>query len=408
MGQLRLVMIDSLASWRAQADGWDDLWSRSDVAVPTARAELIAQWLEEFAPGRPFCAFIVADGQAFLAGVILVATRVKRLLEVGSMLTNEWCTCGDLLVDPQSDTEAVLDMLATGLADAPWPLAWLEDVPYEAPRWQALLAAFDRAGLAHATHASFSIGQVQLNGSWAQYEAGLGSNHRRQMHKMLRRSKRDGGIELERCANPTSEQVETLLRRGFEVEDRGWKAAQSTSVLRTPRVFDYFCRQAQQLARWEQLELNFLRFAGQPIAFEFGYRSKQTYFSPKVGFDESFAAYSPGQLLRWELLKNFWEHDQTAAVDFWGPLTRATACWANHSYKIGRVVLAPRRRSSRVLLGAYQLGRRGLRAWRRESDAVLEHPDVSALPENRSEPVACPDSEAQGAVCDLSSPVELA
>ena len=80
------------------------------------------------------------------------------------------------------------------------------------------------------------------------------------------------------------------MRRAFEIEDRGWKATQGTSVLRSPRVFEYFCRQARQLAQWDQLELTFLKLAGQPIAFEFGNRSKRTYFSPKVGFDENFSA----------------------------------------------------------------------------------------------------------------------
>jgi CelD/BcsL family acetyltransferase involved in cellulose biosynthesis len=374
VSRLRLVRIESLSSWRAQAGAWDDLWSRSAVAVPTARAELIAQWLEEFAPGRPFCAFVVANDEAFLAGVILVSTRIKHLVDVGSTLSNDWCTCGDLLLDPQSDAEGVLDLLASALAEAPWPLVWLEDVPCKAPRWQALLAAFDRAGLAHSSHASFAIGQVRLTGSWGQYVASLSGNHRRQMNKMLRRSERDGGIELERLTGVTSDEVETLLRRGFEIEDRGWKATQGTSVLRSPQVFDFLCRQAQQLAEWNQLELTFLQLAGQSIAFEFGYRSKQTYFSPKVGFDESFAAYSPGQLLRWELLRSLWEQGQTDAVDFWGPLTPATARWANHSYTIGRVVVAPRRLSSRALLGAYQLSRRGLPALRRQPGLALELP----------------------------------
>jgi CelD/BcsL family acetyltransferase involved in cellulose biosynthesis len=402
---LRLIRIESLASWRAQAGAWDDLWSRSAVAVPTARAEMIAQWLEEFAPERPFCAFVVANDEAFLAGLMLFSTRIKRLVEVGSLLSNEWCTCSDLLVDPQVDSEAVLDLLAMALAEAPWPLVWLEDVPYEAPRFQALRAAFDRAGLAHSSHASFPIGQVQLTGSWAEYEAGLSSNHRRQMHKMLRRSERDGGIELERWSGVEGEQIETLLRRGFEIEDRGWKAAQGTSVLRTPRVFDYFCRQAQQLAQWGQLELNFLLLAGQPIAFEFGYRSKQTYFSAKVGFDENFAAYSPGQLLRWELLRSFWDQGQTAAVDFWGPLTRATACWANHSYKIGRVVVAPRRLSGRILFGAYQIGRRGLQALRRQPTPGLEHQDDRIPAGKRQNHIPDLTPGNQDAVCDLNLPV---
>ena len=130
---------------------------------------------------------------------MLVSTRVKGLVEVGSLLTNDWCTCGDLCSTRSPTIPPVLDLLATGLADAPWPLVWLEDVPYETPRWQALLAAIDWAGLASSAHASFTIGQVQLTGSWAEYEASLSGNHRRQMHKMLRRTERDGRIELERC-----------------------------------------------------------------------------------------------------------------------------------------------------------------------------------------------------------------
>jgi CelD/BcsL family acetyltransferase involved in cellulose biosynthesis len=370
---LRLLSIDSLASWRAVAGAWDDLWSRSAVAVPTARAELIAQWLEEFAPERPFSAFIVAQGDVFLAGLVLVTTQVKGLVEVGSLLSNDWCTCSDVLLDSQADAEPVLDLLAAALAEAPWPLVWLEDVPFAVPRWQALRAALNRAGLAHSTHASFTIGQVHLVGGWAEYEASLSGNHRRQMHKMLRRSARDGGVELERHLDVSSEQVERLLRRGFEIEDRGWKADQGTSVLRTPRVFDFLCRQARQLAEWRQLELTFLQLGGRPIAFEMGFRGKQTYFSPKVGFDESFAAYSPGQLLRWELLRSMWEQGDMSTVDFWGPLTPATARWANHQYMIGRVVVAPRRLSSRALLGAYRMGRLGLPLLKRRSN--LAAPD---------------------------------
>ena len=378
MSCLRLIQIDSLAAWRAQAHAWDDLWSRSAVAVPTARAELIAQWLEEFAPTCRCCAFVVAEGEKFLAGVMLVATRVKGLLEVGSLLSNDWCTCADLLLDEQCDSQPVLDLLASALADAPWPLVWLEDVPYQAPRWQALLAAFDRAGLAHSTQASFPIGQVRLSGNWSDYEAALSGNHRRQMHKMLRRSQRDGRIELQRYQDSSSEHVAELLRLGFEIEDRSWKATGGTSVLRTPRVFEFLCRQARQLATWGQLELTFLRLVGQPIAFEFGYRSKQVYFSPKVGFDESFAAYSPGQLLRWELLQSLWNEGKTTAVDFWGPLTPATARWANHSYRIGRVVVAPRRLSSRAMLEAYKIGRRGLPILRRQSAPEMVLPALGA------------------------------
>jgi hypothetical protein len=50
MGQYRLQLISSTSQLRDRAGAWDDLWMRSDVALPTARAELIAQWLDRFAP----------------------------------------------------------------------------------------------------------------------------------------------------------------------------------------------------------------------------------------------------------------------------------------------------------------------------------------------------------------------
>jgi len=48
---LTLGEITSVDELRDNADAWDDLWLRSDVETPTARAELLEQWLEYFAPG---------------------------------------------------------------------------------------------------------------------------------------------------------------------------------------------------------------------------------------------------------------------------------------------------------------------------------------------------------------------
>ena len=69
MGRPRLVQIDSLAGLRAAAADWDDLWWRSEVTMPTCRAELVAGWVEQFAPRADFRALVVEDqGQWVAAG----------------------------------------------------------------------------------------------------------------------------------------------------------------------------------------------------------------------------------------------------------------------------------------------------------------------------------------------------
>ena len=51
---LRLMHLRSVEELRGAAADWDDLWWRSEAALPTARAELLAQWVEQFKPaGKP-------------------------------------------------------------------------------------------------------------------------------------------------------------------------------------------------------------------------------------------------------------------------------------------------------------------------------------------------------------------
>ncbi len=61
MARQRIIHLNSIDDLRSAAPAWDDLWWRSDVALPTARAELLAQWLERFAPHRDFHAFAVEE-----------------------------------------------------------------------------------------------------------------------------------------------------------------------------------------------------------------------------------------------------------------------------------------------------------------------------------------------------------
>jgi CelD/BcsL family acetyltransferase involved in cellulose biosynthesis len=177
------------------------------------------------------------------------------------------------------------------------------------------------------------------------------------MRKTRERLELQGAVKFVNHRATDASQVESLLRRAFEVEDRSWKGLAGSSVLRSDGMFESFCEQARLLARDGQLEISFLELAGEPIAFEYGYRAKGTYFSHKVGYDERYGEFGPGQLLMLELLKSFHADPSVFGVDCLGPLSDAVSRWTTRSYRCGRLILAPRRLLSNTLLATYRAAR---------------------------------------------------
>jgi CelD/BcsL family acetyltransferase involved in cellulose biosynthesis len=362
MAQYRLEVLTSLDELRAVSAGWDDLWLRSDAPAPTARAETVAQFMEAFASPARLLAPVVFDGARPVAAIALVGRKVRGPLELGTLPINAWCDCGDLLLDPNAAADEALALLLQGIIGrAPWPLVWLESVALEQPRWQSLAAAARRAGRHVHLQPDCQVGRVCLPDDWQQYEAGWSANHRRQMRRAEKRALAEGRLALQAHENPAGAKLRELLERGFEIEDRSWKGAAGTSVRRNAELLEFLVRQSEQLAAWQQLVLVFLEHDGRPIAFELGHLAKGVYFSTKVGYDPAYAAYTPGQLLRLLWLRCLHAEGRVHTVDFWGPLSDATAKWSNERYRAGRMVIAMPGLAGRGLFALYGLARRAKR-----------------------------------------------
>ncbi|HEX4149801.1 MAG TPA: GNAT family N-acetyltransferase [Pirellulales bacterium] len=389
MSHYRIEILTSLGELRAAAAHWDDLWLRSEAPAPTARAETVAQWIEAFAPQARWFALMVFDGSRPVAAMLLTPRKVRGRLELGSLPINAWCDCGDLLLDPAARTDEAADLLLRAITEqAPWPLVWLDSIALDQSRWQLLAAAARRAELGVHLQSECEVGRVALPADWRQYEASWSANHRRQMRRAERRALADGRLELRTYANPSCEQLHHLLEQGFDIEHRSWKGAAGTSVLQNEILTDFLTRQSEQLAAWHQLLLVFLEHNGRAIAFELGHMAKGIYFSTKVGYDPAYAAYTPGQLLRllWLRQLQAGTYDSIHTVDFWGPLSEATAKWSNQRYRAGRMVIAMPGLAGRGLFALYGLARRAKRRPAVLAPAPAESDSVESDP---VEPAPC-------------------
>jgi CelD/BcsL family acetyltransferase involved in cellulose biosynthesis len=164
-----------------------------------------------------------------------------------------------------------------------------------------------------------------------------------------------GGVQFKRYSQPEPEELEALLRRGFDVEHRSWKGQARSSILARGQ-FGFVLRQAEQLARWGQLELAFLEAGARTIAFCYGFNAKGVYHVCKMAYDpeSEYATFSPGQLLLYNILERLHRDQDCRALDFFGRLTEAMSKWRPATYAIGRVVVAPRRLLGRVAVHTYK------------------------------------------------------
>lgn len=173
MPSFQVRQLDSLGQLRAAAASWDDLWRRGDVTISTVRAELIALWLEHFAPTRPIRVLGVeqTDAGRLVAAIPLVEHRVGRMIRCGGLTSNYWSPNGELLLDPEADQTAALDHLADEMERLAWPLFWFDMVPIDAPHWQAMVDVLRRRGLRVDVHPRWRVGRIVFSGDVDAYFA---------------------------------------------------------------------------------------------------------------------------------------------------------------------------------------------------------------------------------------------
>jgi CelD/BcsL family acetyltransferase involved in cellulose biosynthesis len=360
MSSLQLRQLDSAEALRASATAWDDLWRRSETTIPTVRGELVALWLEQFAPAGPFRALVVEEkpGGRMLAALPLAEKRVGRVVRCGGLTSNYWSPNGELLLDPEAATEEVLDMLLDGVEKLDWPLFWFDMVPVDAPHWKATLQALNRRGLKADVHSRWQVGKLVFPDDMDAYFASRSKNLRRNLRKNARRLEQEAPLGFTLESTFTHEQVEERLREVFTIEDRSWKGEAGGSVLRHPEMFEFYRRQARQLADWGDLRVARLIHGDRTIAFDLGWIGANTFHLYKIGYDPAYRNFGPGHLLRERVIRALAEQGDVRAIDFQGPMIRAIADWANDDYRIARVVIAQRRATAQALRAGYHgLGR---------------------------------------------------
>ena len=246
----QVIHLNTIAELRAAAPAWDDLWQRSDCTSPLARAEPIADWLAHFAPASRFQALVVADEGRWLAALPLVEHRMAGVLRAGVLPCNAWPSGATLLWDAAATDDPAVGAAVSAGAAAIAVAAGVAGSGHARPGVVAGLGSrADRGG--HALRPADPLAR-RPPGDRARLAGGirppLAQASPAACRLRLRKLAERGEVRFQLHAHLAPHEVEPLLRRAWETEDRGWKGAAGTSVLRTPGAAEFMLAQARWLA----------------------------------------------------------------------------------------------------------------------------------------------------------------
>lgn len=117
--------------------------------------------------------------------------------------------------------------------------------------------------------------------------------YRTRLDSKYRRLKKRGDLRLRAITSQEHDTIQSF----FSLEADGWKGRSGSAISRSPHTTNFYQQIAQEASSRGYLRSYSLELNGKPISMHFGLFMNNSYFAPKIAYDESFATHSPGQLL---------------------------------------------------------------------------------------------------------------
>jgi CelD/BcsL family acetyltransferase involved in cellulose biosynthesis len=144
---------------------------------------------------------------------------------------------------------------------------------------------------------------LELPGTWEELMAAVSRNLRSQLGRRRRALEREGRLVLRTTLGRDDEELERDLAAFFRIESSGWKSGAGTAILSDPRTERLYTDFAKAAAAAGWLRVHLLELDGVPVAGDLNCVFAGGIFLIKTGFDERYRQFSPGLVLRGDVLR---------------------------------------------------------------------------------------------------------
>ncbi len=313
---MRVYCARTLEELDVHAEAWDRLAYTAPQRTPMLSHAWVGSYLEHLLkPGeRWFCLFAF-EGEELL-GVLPVVASPARLPWQG-----KWnfhapsdldVPTGDMLAKSGREREIVAALFAEFERLEPaYASLKLNKLPPGSPSLSSMEDEFGRRRVLTEQDGCTSI--LRIEGSHEAYLKSLSSNFRDNLRKSRNRLARLGRLETRFL---TGEAItDEHMRRFFELEASGWKGQGGSAILSCERHTAFFTALARRLHARGMLEWHFLELDGKLIAGHLAARTDRKLTNWKIAYDEEYARYGPGNILKEQLIRRAYSAGDTDEID---------------------------------------------------------------------------------------------
>jgi CelD/BcsL family acetyltransferase involved in cellulose biosynthesis len=239
---------------------------------------------------------------------------------------------------------AALEALAAAVADVGRPL-YLLRVPASSPAIEALAGHYP-------VFITRSAGACPVVRIVDETERQLSARRRQDLRRARRR------------AEATPGDVDAIFDLAFAVEARSWKGRRGSALAADALRSRFYRTYGRAAAAAGMLRVALLWIGGSPVAMQIGVERTEALWLLKIGYDEAFAACSPGQLLMLETLG--WAAGRgLERCEFLGTVAPWTRVWTREEWPCTSVLACPASLQGAAAAAAHSLARSAAAVLRR-------------------------------------------
>ncbi|MEM9944102.1 MAG: GNAT family N-acetyltransferase, partial [Planctomycetota bacterium] len=335
---MQAIRLNGMEEFEQVSSLWNQLWSRSNCQNPNLKSDALGAACKALYDGNAHF-IILLDADEIVAGIPFVNRNPQGLISTIQLPNNQWGFWGDILIDSRFSSIKLVRRLADAVHNLNPETIQLTLIQNQSDEWQQFLNQLVQHGRTQFESPAFEVGLVSLDHDWSDFKSSLSKSFRKKLKRKRKFLQTHGAVKFYHHRIDNQADAERLFKSAFSIEQRSWKANQKSTIFDS-QMDTFYREQARLLARSQSLAISLLTVNECPIAFEFGALAKQTYYSWKVGFDQAYSKFSPGQLLMESLTEHLCQVESCQQIDTVGPLSEATSKWTDHNRQLATVTVS--------------------------------------------------------------------
>lgn len=292
-------LVEDTDSFLALATEWNAMAARQTEPGAWYRFEWFRCWWGAFgktADLRLICVY--RDGRLTAVAPLMLARmrlkgfnfRVLKFIENGITPRSEFI--GEAL-----GADEVAAVWRAALEFAPqWDFLLLNNVAHSGPTRQLLRDFLTGNRIRHVELGDRFSPYIRLDQGWESVRTGMGKRLKRNLSNARNRLERAGGFTVETCAGP--DEIARGLEQAIAISRRSWKGRLGKDMGGNQQRLEFYRQIAQSFMHDGRVRIWLLRHRDQAIAFEYALIDREHLLLLAIDYDQDFAEFSPGTLLR--------------------------------------------------------------------------------------------------------------